>query len=250
MDGRDHGADNPGSFDVWHVQGAFIGATRSCRRQAHAWNKESFMRRLLPLKIALVSLAVAACVTINVYFPAAAADKAADQFINDVTKGATGGGTNPPPQSYLVPTKSAEQNLFVAAVGNVLDTLVPAAQAQNAEAALNVSSPAVTRIKQSMAARFGDLEKFFASGAVGLTKDGMIDVRDINAVALPDRATVKRLVAEDNSDRGQLYAEIAKASNHPEWEADIRKSFANRWVATGAKPGWYYQGADGSWKQK
>ena len=33
-----------------------------------------------------------------------------------------------------------------------------------------------------------------------------------------------------------------KASNHPEWEADIKKSFARRWVATGAKPGWYYQG--------
>ena len=208
------------------------------------------MRRVLPLKIALVSLLIAACVTINVYFPAAAADKAADQFINDVTKGSTGGGTNPPPQSYLVPTKPVEQTLFVAAIGNVLDTLVPAAQAQNAEAALNVSSPAVARIKQSMAARFGDLEKFFASGAVGLTKDGMIDVRDINAVALPDRATVKRLVTEDNADRGQLYAEIAKASNHPEWEADIRKSFASRWVATGAKSGWYYQGADGSWKQK
>jgi uncharacterized protein YdbL (DUF1318 family) len=208
------------------------------------------MRRVLPLKIALASLAVTACVTINVYFPAAAADKAADQFINDVTKGATSGGTNPPPQSYLVPAKPVEQNLFVVAVGDVLDTLVPAAHAQNAEAALNVSSPAVTRIKQSMAARFGDLEKFFASGAVGLTRDGMIDVRDINAVALPDRATVKRLVAEDNSDRGQLYAEIAKASNHPEWEADIKKSFANRWVATGAKSGWYYQGADGSWKQK
>ena len=208
------------------------------------------MRRVLPLKIALVSLLIAACVTINVYFPAAAADKAADQFINDVTKGATGGGTNPPPQSYRVPTKPLDQNMFVAAVGGALDVLVPAAHAQNADAALNVSSPAVTRIKQSMAARFGDLEKFFASGAVGLTKDGMIDVRDINAVALPDRATVKRLVTEDNSDRSQLYTEIAKASNHPEWEADIKKSFANRWVATGAKPGWYYQGADGSWKQK
>jgi uncharacterized protein YdbL (DUF1318 family) len=212
------------------------------------------MRRVLPLKIALVSLLIAACVTINVYFPAAAADKAADQFINDVTKGSTGGGTTPPPQSYLVPTKSIEQPTFVAvlvdATGNLLDTLVPAAHAQNADAALNVSSPAVTRIKQSMAARFGDLEKFFASGAVGLTKDGMIDVRDINAVALPDRATVKRLVAEDNADRGQLYPEIAKASNHPEWEADIRKSFARRWVATGAQPGWYYQDDSGTWKQK
>jgi uncharacterized protein YdbL (DUF1318 family) len=206
------------------------------------------MRRVLPLKIALASLLIAACVTINVYFPAAAADKAADQFINDVTKGNSGGSTSPPPQSYFV--QPVERNEFVVAVGRALDALVAPANAQNAEAALNVNTPAVARIKQSMAERFGDLEKFFTSGAVGLTKDGMIDVRDLNAVALPDRATVKRLVAEDNADRAQLYSEIAKASNHPEWESDIKKSFARRWVATGAKPGWYYQDDSGAWKQK
>ena len=200
------------------------------------------MRRYLPLKIALLSVLIAACVTINVYFPAAAADKAADQVIQDIT-----GGKSTPPQGSL---KEEQPNFLLAAVGQVLYAMVPAAQAQNAEAALNVSSPAVNRIKASMGARFGELEKFFASGAVGLTNDGMIDVRDLNAVALPDRATVKRLVAEDNADRAQLYAEIAKASNHPEWEADIKKSFARRWVATGAKSGWYYQGDDGSWKQK
>jgi uncharacterized protein YdbL (DUF1318 family) len=208
------------------------------------------MRRVLPLKIALASLAVAACVTINVYFPAAAAEKAADQMINDIT-GAGKGGTTTPPQSQFVPRGTGDQpNFLVAAFGSALYALVPAANAQGAEAALNVSSPAVTRIKQSMAGRFGELEKFFVSGAVGLTKDGMVDVRDLNAVALPDRATVKRLVAEDNADRTQLYSEIAKASSHPEWEADIRKIFAARWVQTGAKPGWYYQAADGSWKQK
>jgi uncharacterized protein YdbL (DUF1318 family) len=209
------------------------------------------MRRVLPLKIALASLLVAACVTINVYFPAAAADKAADQVINDITGGGAKSGTTTPPQGNLVPAASGDQpNFLVAAFGNALYALVPTANAQDADAALNVSSPAVTRIKQSMGARFGELEKFFASGAIGLTKDGMVDVRDLNAVALPDRATVKRLVSEDNADRAQLYAEIAKASNHPEWEADIKKSFAKRWVATGAKPGWYYQGEDGSWKQK
>ena len=66
---------------------------------------------------------------------------------------------------------------------------------------------------------------------------------------LPDRAAVKRLVSEDNADRAQLYAEMAKANNHPEWEADIRKSFARRWVAK-AKAGWYYQDDSGAWKQK
>jgi len=207
------------------------------------------MRRVLPLKIALVSLLFAACVTINVYFPAAAADKAADQVINDITGGGAKTGSTTTPQSYRVP-QSEEPNMLVAALGNVLYALVPAANAQDADAALNVSSPAVSRIKTSMAARFGELEKFFSSGAIGLTKDGMVDVRDLSAVALPDRATVKRLVAEDNADRAQLYTEIAKASNHPEWEADIRKSFSRRWVQTGAKPGWYYQGEDGAWKQK
>ena len=74
------------------------------------------------------------------------------------------------------------------------------------------------------------------------------------AISTPSRCRIaprsSAWSSEDNADRAQLYAEIAKASNHPEWEADIKKSFAKRWVATGAKPGWYYQGDDGSWKQK
>ena len=152
------------------------------------------MRRVLPLKIALASLLIAACVTINVYFPAAAADKAADQMINEITGGGAKGGTATPPQSHFTPQREGEPNFLVAAFGNALYAVVPAANAQDADAALNVSSPAVTRIKQSMSARFGEMEKFFASGAIGLTKDGLVDVRDLNAVALPDRATVKRLV--------------------------------------------------------
>jgi uncharacterized protein len=203
------------------------------------------MRRVLPLKIVLASVLIAACVTINVYFPAAAADKAADQVINDITGGGKAGAT--PPQSRFAPAREADD--FVVAVGNLLNAVVPAANAQGAEA-LNVSSPAITRITSSMAARFNELRKFFDSGAIGLTKDGNVDVRDLNAVALPDRATVKRLVSEDNADRAQLYAEIAKANNHPEWESDIRKSFARRWVQTGAQGGWYYQDDAGAWKQK
>jgi uncharacterized protein len=204
------------------------------------------MRRVLPLKIALASLLIAACVTINVYFPAAAADKAADQVIDNITKGSSGSAT--PPQSFVVPPQGEEHQLLLAAVGRALNALVPAAQAQGAET-LDVSSPAITRITASMAARWGELEKFFASGAVGLTNDGNVEVRDVAAVALPDRAKVKSLVTQDNADRALLYAEIAKANNHPEWESDVRKSFARRWVAK-AKAGWYYQDDGGSWKQK
>jgi len=203
------------------------------------------MRRLLTLKIALVSLAFAACITVNVYFPAAAADKAADQVIDNITKGS---GSSTPPQSWQAPARSTG-DVLLAAVGNVLYAIVPAAQAQGAES-LDVSSPAITRITSSMAGRWGELKKFFASGAIGLSNNGNVEVRDINSVALPERAAVKRLVSEDNADRAQLYTEIAKANNHPEWEADVRKSFARRWVAKAAEPGWYYQDDGGAWKQK
>ncbi|MCC7463486.1 MAG: YdbL family protein [Gammaproteobacteria bacterium] len=209
------------------------------------------MRRLLPLKLALLTLLIGACVTINVYFPAAAAEKAADQIIDKVKSGAT--GTAPtaqppapaPPTSGLRPTEPA---LLVAALGRALELLVPAAQAQ--EANLDVSSPQIRALTASMQARFAELSKYFDSGAVGLGNDGMVEVRDPNAAPLAERATVKRLVAEDNRDRAALYAEIAQANGHPEWEARIRQSFARRWIEHGANPGWYYKDAGGQWRRK
>ena len=42
------------------------------------------MMRWISAGIATFCLALAACVTINVYFPAAAAEKAADRIIEDI----------------------------------------------------------------------------------------------------------------------------------------------------------------------
>jgi len=213
------------------------------------------MRRVLPIKFALISL-LTACVTVNVYFPAAAAEQAADKIIDKVTSGSSQAGetgtTQPqnsvtPPTSYIAPDH--DTSVLLVAMGRALDMLIPAAQAQGS-ANIDISSPEIRAVTASMQQRFGRLEKYFTAGVVGLTADGLIEVRDQNAAPLAERAVVKRLVAEDNADRKTLYAEIAKANGHPEWEADIRKTFARRWVERGAKPGWYYQNAGGSWVQK
>jgi uncharacterized protein YdbL (DUF1318 family) len=218
---------------------------------------ETTMRRLLPFKILLVSLAIAACVTINVYFPAAAAEKAADQIIDTVTNRngaevapaapaplAPASGTSPP----ITRTLAQQPAWYLLAADQLINVLIPAAHAQNAN--LDVSTPEVRALTASMQQRFTQLEKYFASGAVGLTADGMISERDASAVPLAERAVVKRLVAEDNKDRVALYAEIAKGNGHAEWEAEIRSTFARRWIERGAKPGWYYQDAGGAWQQK
>lgn len=219
------------------------------------------MKNLLKLKVSIITLLLAACVTINVYFPAGAAEKAADQIIDSVIKG--GGNARPGPSGGSAPatappgsSAALKENIpFDAAsaarlvVSRVLDALVPVAHAQ-AQANLDVSSPEIRAITSSMQARFSQLERFFDAGVIGLTAKGLIDIRDISAAALPDRALVKRLVAEDNTDRNALYEAIARENERPEWEADIRGIFAERWVERGAKPGWYFQDVEGNWKQR
>ncbi len=204
-------------------------------------------------KVAFASALIGACVTINVYFPAAAAEKAADQIIDAVTgaaRPAASGQTTAPPLSAppLTQQVAPKRNLFVAAVGSVLYAVIPAAHAQDVN--LDISTPEIRAVTASMQARFTQLQKFFDSGAVGLTDNGLIEVRDASGVTLPERGLLNRLVAEDNKDRENLYTEIAKANGHPEWADDIRKTFSRRWVERGARPGWYYKNAEGAWTQK
>jgi len=206
------------------------------------------MRKLMWTKLVFATLLGAACVTINVYFPAAAAEKAADQVIQRVW----GDDAAPAPPSAPKPadktswTTSHGENALMLVARTALESIVPAAEA--AEPNLDVDSPATRAIEASMATRHGQLGKYYDSGAVGLTADGLIDIRDLNAVPLPERGALKKLVADENHDRQQLYAEKAKASGHPEWESDIRDAFARRWIAR-AKGGWYYKDG-GNWVQK
>lgn len=187
---------------------------------------------------------LAACVTINVYFPAAAAEQAADKIITDVLgTEARPAGSNNEGASVAEPVG---RFLYFAAEG-VLNFMVAPAYAQQAD--LDISSPGVRRIQASMKARSPQLEAFYRSGAVGFTSDGMLAVRDLGAVPLKDRNNVRQLVADDNRDRDALYREIAVANQHPEWEDDIRSTFARRWVAN-AERGWYYQNDAGAWVQK
>ena len=214
------------------------------------------MSRYLPLKLAapvfVLGLALSACVTINVYFPAAAAEKAADKIIEDVW-GPAGQGTSSTKPAAAKPGdrqtavfESDMQRVMLAAAGSLLDLLIPVADAQ---ADLNVATPAVRQLTQSMEARHAQLKKYYDSGAVGLTKDGLVEVRDQNQVPLAERNAARKLVADENADRSNLYREIATANGHPEWESDIRSTFAERWSSK-ASSGWYYQDKNGAWKQK
>lgn len=118
-----------------------------------------------------------------------------------------------------------------------------------AQANLEINTPAIAAMQSSMQKRHAELAPFFANGAVGLTRDGFVALRDANAVSLAQRQQVNGLVAAENQDRGALYREIARANGKPEWENDIRATFAQRWIDK-AQGGWYYQNNVGAWTRK
>jgi uncharacterized protein YdbL (DUF1318 family) len=206
------------------------------------------MLRHASLKLIACCLALSACVTINVYFPAAAAEKAADKIIEDVWGGdkPSDSASKQDDDKQTAVHDQGPQRMLLAAAASVLNFVVAPAHAQ---ANLNIETPAIRQITQSMEARHAQLKKYYDSGSIGLTRDGLVQVRDQNLVPLPERNSVRKLVAEENADRTNLYREIAAANGHPEWEADIRTTFAERW-ASKAAGGWYIQDESGSWKQK
>jgi len=179
-----------------------------------------------------------ACVTINVYFPEAAAERAADRFIQDVI------GSENGEQATAVPPARRGSGLL-AWLGELL---VPSAQAQNVD--IDIESPQINAIKQRMAERHREhLADWYGAGAIGLDQDGLVVIRDRGAVGLAERRQLEQVVASENADRNAVYREIAVANGHPEWEEQIRETFARRWIAN-ARPGWYYQDSNGNWQRK
>lgn len=194
----------------------------------------------IPVAMSLL-LFVAACVTINVYFPAEAAVKAADRIILDVY------GEQPAaPVAPVEPQSRLHSNEARFTRHALLDWFISPA---SAEADLSVNTPAIQQLTASMEARHKQLAPYYTSGAIGMTRDGELTLRDQKLVPLKDRNAVKSLLSKENDDRSALYREIASVNGHPEWEPDIRNTFAKRWVSN-APAGWWYMNTQGSWVQK
>ncbi|QSX75370.1 DUF1318 domain-containing protein [Lysobacter arenosi] len=208
------------------------------------------MRRWMGVPVAAVMLT--ACVTINVYFPAAEAKEAAKEFVEKVI-GDEAQQSQPKPQdkpggqsASLNPQRSDSLALridWLSLVG------IGTAQAQD-QPDINIKTPAIQAIQSRMASRFdSQLRAHFDSGALGFANDGTISVRDASKIPLPERVGVNQAVAEQGRDAKAVYREIAVANNHPEWEQQIRAVFARQWIDS-ARGGWWVQDAGGGWKQK
>ncbi|MET0071530.1 MAG: YdbL family protein [Candidatus Thiodiazotropha sp.] len=200
-----------------------------------------------------MALGLVACVTINIYFPAAAAEEAARTIVRDVLgeEAAPDQGKPAPKEESKMDDEQSSLDILQTGLSStlagVVGFIIP--QAQAAQPNIDIDSPAIRKLRASMSSRQNALAAHYRSGALGFTNNGMVDVRDLKLVSLRDRNKVKKMVADENGDRKALYAEIARANGQPQWEKNIRDTFARVWVEEAPK-GYWYQDGKGNWRQK
>jgi uncharacterized protein YdbL (DUF1318 family) len=183
-----------------------------------------------------ITFIAASCVTVNIYFPAAAVERAADQIVKETW--GTPGDAAPKTQPQTTPAPGSKLPL----------SLITEAYAQEPD--INISNPAIRALKDSIKARSDSIKPYMDRGNVGITQDGLLTVRGTEGLSLKERAEVQQLVEAENRDRESLYSEIAKANNFaPDAVPKIKRIFAKSWMDQ-ARPGWWIQEPPGNWRKK
>lgn len=179
------------------------------------------------------------CVTINIYFPEAAVKEIADEIVGEVRK------TDDTKKDEVKKVSAMEKSLLQQAK---TFSLVRAAYAQEQET--SVSNPKIRALKESIKERFAEFERFYNDSHVGEAIDGFVQVREEGDLSLKDRAQLRSLVKDENEDRKNLYAEVARALEIESSQIPrLQKVFAESWIEK-ARPGWWIQKEDGEWAKK
>ena len=198
------------------------------------------------------------CVTVNIYFPAEEVQSAADKIVGEVwsdAEGTEGSAAEAKPKKQSAVTYDTGSKVSRSSfAGEVLSggkslAGIFAPQPAYAQPRIDVSSPEIRAIKDSLKRRAGQLTQYLDSGKVGITNDGMLVVRSTDGLNLKQKAEVNRLVQADNDDRRRLYKAVAAASGFPDKVSEVQTIFAKSWKDQAAA-GWQYESGSGNWVTK
>ena len=174
---------------------------------------------------------IVACFTVNNYCPAAEVQKATDKIVDDI--------------------RANDKEALAQKAGPTrrLDLMFDVKTAY-AGVNIDISTPAILGIKESIKKRFKNLKIYFDKGTIGESNNGLIEAIDTAALSVLERSVANNLIDEENKDRAALYSEIGNANKPgPEAVSQIKKIFANSWREK-AQSGWWVQDDNGSWTKK
>jgi len=178
-----------------------------------------------------------ACVTVNIYFPAAKVEKAAEEIVKEVRQQSPKNEQKLKKEEKSSPESELHKWQFV-----------NCAYAQ--EGVLQVSTASIRALKTSIKKRFPNLVSYFQRGIIGENNRGLLEIKSWQGVSLAKRAKVKQLVEAENKDRMSLYQEVAKNMGiDPSQLGKVQKIFAKQWQKT-APSGTWIQTEEGKWVRK
>ena len=200
-----------------------------------------YIRRHALLSMLGLFIAGCAVITVNIYFPTEAVQKAAEEILNEIEGEEEVLPGNPieslSPQSYLIPNiRNFVLGSQIAYASGDID--------------INLTTPAIRKVIASMKSRNSIIDTFKKKGAIGETFHGKLEIRDYEGLGGSEIRTIKQLVKAENSDRNLLYKELADAN-------DISASDINRIGAVFGithknrlESGEWFKGDDGQWSKK
>ena len=175
--------------------------------------------------MSLLVLFVLSCVTVNIYFPAAQAQKTAREITEEV-RGVHPEEGKEKPQSFRW-------------------TGVAYAQEE-----LEVSNATIRALKASIKKRYPQLKPYLSAGILGESLQGFLVVKDVHGLSMRDKAKVNRMMAAENNDRKALYKAVAQALRIDNSQIPrLGKVFAKEWQRT-APHGTWIEVNPGEWKRK
>ncbi len=180
---------------------------------------------------------LAACVTVNIYFPAAAIQEAADEIVSEV-RGTQG--------KEEAPQKSDKQGFIL----EKLRFFSMGPKEANAQINIDITTPAIRNLRQALKDNFPSLKPFFDKGALGENNMGLVETRDVANLNLKEKADLKRVSDLENKNRMSLYNEIVKANKLVgDSVPKVQQIFAKSW-RDAAYPGWWVEKDNGQWEKK
>ncbi|OGT98551.1 MAG: DUF1318 domain-containing protein [Geobacteraceae bacterium GWB2_52_12] len=204
-------------------------------------------------------LAACAIITVNVYFPEKAAKEAYKSLDDMLLKNPADKvpGESQPGVEQREPDVKPQSHLFGQPP---LISFLSEAHAAESEAdilAVELASmPEVEKAYAEMSQRLSRLTELFTNGAVGLSNQGLVVMRDKAKLAAGDEA----MIAAENQSRKVVVGSMAKATLKLTKQKETREALdqvMGKSAATfaetrreAAKTGWWIQLQNGRWVQK
>lgn len=182
--------------------------------------------RCWKVSVALVLLLVTACVTVNIYFPAAEVRQDAERVVKE---------------AYGIEVEEDRPG-----AGSLLDIFGPAEAC--AQDYVNLNNAATRGAEQKVIGNTKQLTPYYNAGNVGIDSGGFAVLRTQEGLGMQDVAAAQRLVQQDKQYKMDLYKAKAEAAGTPGKVGEVQRIYADVWRQY-AQSGWWIQDG-GGWRQK